>query len=218
MIGIGVLVSGSGSNLQAIMDACETGEIDGRVAVVVSNVEGAYALERARMKGIPTHVLSHRNRPDRVAFDEALADILESHHVDLVALAGFMRVLTPAFLRRFPGRIMNIHPALLPAFPGLHVRQKALDHGVRFSGCTVHFVDEGVDTGPIIIQAVVPVFPGDTEEDLNRRILRLEHRIYPRAIQLFAQNRLTIVGRKVFVSGVSDDGEAYLVNPPLFDG
>lgn len=218
MIGIGVLVSGSGSNLQAIMDACETGEIDGRVAVVVSNVEGAYALERARVKGIPTHVLSHRNRPDRVAFDEALADILESHHVDLVALAGFMRVLTPAFLRRFPGRIMNIHPALLPAFPGLHVRQKALDHGVRFSGCTVHFVDEGVDTGPIIIQAVVPVFPGDTEEDLNRRILRLEHRIYPRAIQLFAQNRLTIVGRKVFVSGVSDDGEAYLVNPPLFDG
>lgn len=128
-----------------------------------------------------------------------------------------MRVLTPAFLRQFPGRIMNIHPALLPSFPGLHVRQKAIDHGVRFSGCTVHFVDEGVDTGPIIIQAVVPVHPDDTEEVLQDRILRLEHRIYPRAIQLFAQGRLTVEGRKVIVTGLMKGGDACLTNPPLED-
>ncbi|MCU0576045.1 MAG: phosphoribosylglycinamide formyltransferase, partial [Desulfobacterota bacterium] len=162
MIRIGVLVSGSGSNLQSIMDACERGDVDGRVCIVLSNVEGAYALERARKKGVPTRVISHTDYPDRETFDRELAKALQDSRVDLVALAGFMRVLTPAFLRQFPGRVMNIHPALLPSFPGLHVRQKAIDHGVRFSGCTVHFVDEGVDSGPIIIQAVVPVYPDDT--------------------------------------------------------
>lgn len=217
MIRIGVLVSGSGSNLQAIMDACERGEVDGRVVVVISNLSGAYALERARAKGIPTRVVYHGDYPDRGAFDAALADVLEEYGVDLVALAGFMRVLTPSFIRRFAGRIMNIHPALLPSFPGLDVRQKAIDHGVRFSGCTVHFVDEGVDTGPIIIQAVVPVYPDDTEADLNERILRLEHRIYPRAIQLFAQGRLEIIGRKVLVRDAARDPGAFLVNPPLSD-
>lgn len=217
MIRIGVLVSGSGSNLQSIMEACERGEIDGEVSIVLSNVEGVYALERARSRGIPIRVVSHAEYPDRESFDRELAEVLRGYRVDLVALAGFMRVLTPTFLRQFPGRIMNIHPALLPSFPGLHVRQKAIDYGVRFSGCTVHFVDEGVDTGPIIIQAVVPVFPQDTEEVLKERILKLEHRIYPRAIQLFAQGRLTIEGRKVHVSGLERDGDACLTNPPLDD-
>ncbi len=215
MIRIGVLVSGSGSNLQSIMDACERGDVDGRVCIVLSNVEGAYALERARKKGVPTRVISHTDYPDRESFDCELAKALQDSRVDLVALAGFMRVLTPAFLRQFPGRVMNIHPALLPSFPGLHVRQKAIDHGVRFSGCTVHFVDEGVDSGPIIIQAVVPVYPDDTEEDLKDRILRLEHRIYPKAMQLFAQNRLTIDGRRVLVRDLQKDGDTCLTNPPL---
>lgn len=217
MIRIGVLVSGSGSNLQSIIDACASGRVDGEVCIVLSNVAGAYALERASGCGIPTRVIPHDDYPGRDAFDRGLAAVLEEYRVDLVALAGFMRVLSPSFLRRFSGRIMNIHPALLPSFPGLHVRQKAIDYGVRFSGCTVHFVDEGVDTGPIIIQAVVPVYPDDTEEVLKDRILALEHRIYPRAIQLFAQGRLSIEGRKVLVRGLSRDGGACLTNPPLDD-
>lgn len=215
MIRIGVLVSGSGSNLQSILDACEAGVVDGQVSIVISNVPGVYALERAQRMGTPTEVVPHTDFPDRVHFDSELKRILDSHQVDLVVLAGFMRVLTPDFLRSFPGRIMNIHPALLPSFPGLGVRQKAIDHGVRFSGCTVHFVDEGVDTGPIIIQAVVPVYPEDTEEELKDRILKLEHQIYPKAIQLFAQGRLNIVGRKVFIRDLRKDGSQCLVNPTL---
>ncbi len=215
MIRIGVLVSGSGSNLQSIMDACASGGIDGTVVVVISNVYGVYALERAGRGGIPTRVISHADYPDREAFDTELARVLLECRVDLVCLAGFMRVLTPSFLRTFPGRVMNIHPALLPSFPGLHVRQKAIDYGVRFSGCTVHFVDEGVDTGPIIIQAVVPVYPRDTEEELKERILKLEHRIYPKAIALFSQGRLSIDGRRVVVRGLAKDETACLINPPL---
>ncbi len=215
MIRIGVLVSGSGSNLQSIMDACERGGIDGQVAVVISNVPDAYALERARDRSIPTVVLSHNDYPDRSVFDRELAITLKEYRVDLVALAGFMRVLSDEFLGEFPGRIMNIHPALLPSFPGLGVRRKAIEHGVRFSGCTVHFVDAGVDTGPIIIQAVVPVYPDDTEEELRDRILALEHKIYPKAIQLFAQGRLIVTGRKVYVRGFDKDAAQCLVNPPL---
>jgi len=215
MMRIGVLVSGSGSNLQSIMDACERSEIDARVCVVISNVPHAYALERARQKGLPSVVVPHADYPDRASYDRKLVDILTEYRVDLVALAGFMRVLTPGFLRAFSGRVMNIHPALLPSFPGLDVRQKAIDYGVRFSGCTVHFVDEGVDTGPIIIQAVVPVYPDDTEEALKERILKLEHKIYPKAIQLFAQGRLTIEGRKVFIRDYEKDESLCLTNPFL---
>ncbi len=215
MVRIGVLVSGSGSNLQSIIGACEDKDIDGKVSIVISNLPGVYALERARVKGIPTKVVSHAEYPDRENFDEELVKILRGYQVDLVVLAGFMRVLTPTFLRQFLGRVMNIHPALLPSFPGLGVRQKAIDYGVRFSGCTVHFVDEGVDTGPIIIQAVVPVYPEDTEGLLKERILRLEHKIYPKAIELFAQGRLSIKGRKVFIRDLEKDEEACLVNPPL---
>ncbi|HOO90965.1 MAG TPA: phosphoribosylglycinamide formyltransferase [Syntrophales bacterium] len=215
MIRIGVLVSGSGSNLQSIMDACERGDIDGEVAIVISNIDGVFALTRAEKKSIPTRVIRHTQYSDRKSFDEQIKKTLDEYRVDLVALAGFMRVLTPEFLESFPGRVINIHPALLPSFPGLGVRQKAIDHGVRFSGCTVHFVDAGVDTGPIIIQAVVPVYPDDTEEELKERILKLEHRIYPKAIQLFSQGALKIVGRKVFVRNALKDDSLCLVNPPL---
>ncbi len=215
MIRIGVLVSGSGSNLQSIMDACAQKEIEGFIAVVISNKAEAFAVKRAEGQGIPARVVNHREHPDRTDFDQRLITILDEYGVDLVVLAGFMRILTPAFLRHYPGRVMNIHPALLPSFPGLGVRQKALDHGVRFSGCTVHFVDEGVDTGPIIIQATCPVYPDDTEEELKERILRLEHRIYPKAIQLFAQGRLKVEGRKVIVRGYEKDETPCLINPPL---
>ena len=215
MVRIGVLVSGSGSNLQSIMDACDRGEIDGEVAIVISNIDGAYALTRAENKSVPARVIRHKEYPDRKSFDEQIKRTLEEYQVDLVALAGFMRVLTPGFLESFPGRVINIHPALLPSFPGLDVRQKAIDHGVRFSGCTVHFVDAGVDTGPIIIQAVVPVYPDDTEDELKDRILKLEHKIYPKAIQLFSQGALKIVGRKVFVQGALKDDSLCLINPPL---
>ncbi len=215
MIRIGVLVSGSGTNLQSIMNACDCSEIDGQVCVVISNVPGVYAIERAREKNVVTVVVPHTEYPDRESFDKQLVKILTEYRVDLVALAGFMRVLTPEFLRCFSGRVMNIHPALLPSFPGIGVRQKALDYGVRFSGCTVHFLDEGVDTGPIIIQAVVPVYPDDSEEVLKDRILKLEHKIYPKAIQLFAQGRLTIKGRKVHIRDYEKDEFQCLINPPL---
>jgi phosphoribosylglycinamide formyltransferase-1 len=215
VIRIGVLVSGSGTNLQSIMNACDCSEIDGQVCVVISNVPGVYAIECAREKNVVTVVIPHTEYPDRGSFDKQLVKILTEYRVDLVALAGFMRVLTPEFLRCFPGRVMNIHPALLPSFPGIGVRQKALDYGVRFSGCTVHFLDEGVDTGPIIIQAVVPVYPDDSEEVLKDRILKLEHKIYPKAIQLFAQGRLTIKGRKVHIRGYEKDESQCLINPSL---
>ena len=199
MLNIAVLVSGSGTNLQAIIDAIEARRLDARIKVVVSNNPGAYALERARRHGIPTEVLENRGFPSREDYDRELVRVLRSYGVELVVLAGFMRILSSVIIREFPMRIMNIHPALLPSFPGLRVQKKALEHGVKFSGCTVHFVDEGVDTGPIIIQAVVPVLDGDTEESLSRRILREEHRIYPQAIQLFAEGRLEVKGRRVFV-------------------
>ncbi len=215
MINIGVLVSGSGTNLQSVMDACSKGDIDGKVVVVISDNASAFAITRAGDKGIPTRVIPSKDFSDRKQFDMELVKILKDFDTDLVTLAGFMRVLTPEFLRHFPGKIMNIHPALLPSFPGLGVRQKVIDHGVRFSGCTVHFVDEGVDTGPIIIQAVVPVYPDDKEEILQKRILRLEHKIYPKAIQLFAQGRLKIVDRKVFVDGLKKEQDQCMVNPLL---
>ena len=195
---IAVLVSGSGSNLQAIIDASEAGGIPGKVGVVVSNKVDAYGLVRARNHGIPAESVDHRSFDSREAFDARLVEIIRSHGADLVCLAGFMRLVTPVFLRAFPGRILNIHPALLPSFPGTHGPRDALRYGVRFSGCTVHFLDEGVDTGPIVVQAVVPVYEDDTEETLAARILSEEHRIYPMAIRLFLEGKLTVSGRRVF--------------------
>jgi len=194
---IGILVSGRGTNLQAIIDAIDNGELSARIAVVLSNKKEAPALERAQQKGIQTATLDPKQFADKKAYDLALARELEDHGVDLVCLAGYMRILSPEFIRKFDGKIINIHPSLLPAFPGLNVQQKAIDHGVKFSGCTVHFVNEEVDGGPIILQAVVPVHESDDAETLADRILIQEHLIYPRAIQLIVENRLHIENRKV---------------------
>lgn len=212
---IGVLISGSGTNLQSIIDAIEAKELDAKIQVVLSNRADAYGLMRAKKHRIPVEVLDHKRFPSREAFDQAVVDILRAREVELVVLAGFMRLLSPVFVGAYSNRIMNIHPALLPAFPGLHVQKKAVEHGVRFSGCTVHFVNEACDEGPIIIQAVVPVFPEDTEESLAVRILEQEHRIYPRAIQLYSEGRLRIEGRKVFVDGLARKEDQVLVLPPL---
>ncbi len=213
---IGVLLSGGGTNLQAIIDAVEQDRLDADIRTVVSNRENAYGLTRARNHGISTTVIDHRGHPSREAYDRVVVDHLEERGVELVVLAGFMRLLSPFFIRSFPNRIMNIHPALSPSFAGLHGQRQAFEYGVRFAGCTVHFVTEGCDEGPVIIQAVVPVLPDDTEETLAQRILVQEHRIYPRAIQLYSEGRLVIEGRKVKVTGADvAPGESALVNPPL---
>ncbi len=214
-LSIGVLVSGSGSNLQSIIDHIEKGQLSARIHVVVSNNPDAFALSRAEKHGIPAVVIGHQDFPDRERFDRKMIEVLQSYRVDLVVMAGFMRLLTPLFLKTFPLKIMNIHPALLPSFPGLHVQQKAVDYGVRFSGCTVHFADEGVDTGPIIIQAVVPVYCSDTANILAARILKEEHRIYPQAIQLYAEGKLKVVGRKVLIKDHPEIEALPLHNPPL---
>jgi phosphoribosylglycinamide formyltransferase 1 len=214
-IPIGVLISGSGTNLQSIIDAVEAKKLDAKIELVLSNKADAYGLVRAQNHGIPIEVLEHKGFASREAYDQTVVDLLRGQGVELVVLAGFMRLLSPDFLKAYSNRIMNIHPALLPAFPGLHVQRKAVEHGVRFSGCTVHFVNEECDEGPIIIQAVVPVFPDDTEEILAARILAQEHRIYPRAIQLYAEGRLHIVGRKVLVDRLGKDDAQVLIEPSL---
>lgn len=214
MINLAVLVSGSGTNLQAIIDSIEAGKLDARIKIVISNNPESYAVVRAKNHHIPVFIIQDSHFPSREESDKHIIEILKSHAIDLVVLAGFMRLLSPAFIRAFPMKIINIHPALLPAFPGLHAQKKAVLYGVKFSGCTVHFVDEGVDTGPIVIQAVVPVYDHDTEETLRQRILKEEHRIYPQAIRLFAQGRLEIKGRKVIVKD-SAGVKGTLENPPV---
>lgn len=196
---IGVLASGRGSNLQAIMDAAAAGKIDAEVAAVISDVKSAKALDRARGAGIPAYFVDPLAYPSKDEYEREIAGILQRHGVELVCLAGYMRIVGRVLLGAYPNRIMNIHPALLPSFPGLHGQRQALEYGVKYSGCTVHFVDEGVDTGPIIIQAAVPVLENDTEETLSQRILEQEHRIYPEAIKLFSEGRLVIEGRRVRV-------------------
>ena len=211
---IGILASGNGSNLQAIIDACVRGELDAEVVCVITNRVDAFALERARQHGIPAIHLNHRDYSYREAYDTATVEVLQAHGVELVVMAGFMRIITRVLLDAFPQRVMNIHPALLPSFPGLDAQKQALEHGVKVSGCTVHFVDEGCDTGPIIIQAAVPILPDDTAETLSQRIHLQEHRIYPQAIQLFAEGRLTIQGRRVVVTGGPYSPEdSSLINP-----
>jgi phosphoribosylglycinamide formyltransferase-1 len=192
VITLGVLVSGSGTNLQAILDAVAARTLDARIAVVVSNVAGAGALERARAAGIEAVVLDHRQYTDRRAFDAAVVDLLRVRGVDLVVLAGFMRLLTDVLLDAYSMRVVNVHPALLPAFPGVHAQKQAVDYGVRVAGCTVHFVDGGTDTGPIVAQAVVPVREDDDEESLRLRILKREHELLPRVLQWIAEGRVTV--------------------------
>ncbi len=202
---MGVLASGRGSNLQAIIDSSLKGKIDVDVAVVVSDVEDAQALERARSAGIPAvHVPPGRFRTKLTPeAEQRYVEVLDEHGVEVVVLAGFMRILHDDFLTRYAGRVVNVHPALLPSFPGLHGQRQALEYGVKWTGATVHFVDAGVDTGPIILQAVVPIMDGDSEETLSARILEQEHRIYPEALQLIAQDRLRTDGRLVTSAGRS---------------
>jgi phosphoribosylglycinamide formyltransferase-1 len=197
LLKLGILISGNGSNLQSIIDYIEKGSLKATIKIVISNNPDAYGLTRAKKHGIPVVILKNGDFINKEDFDLELINILKNNSVDLVILAGFMRVLTPTFLKAFTQKIMNIHPALLPSFPGIHGQKQALEYGVKLSGCTVHFVDEGVDTGPIIIQSAVPVHNNDTEETLAARILKEEHRIYPQAIQFFAEGKIEIKGRKV---------------------
>ena len=200
---LGVLLSGRGSNLQALIDAVEAGTLSATIAVVISNKREAAGLERARMHGVPAVFLDPKpfaGEPNsREAYDRAVLDLLRKHEVDLVLLAGYMKIVTSVLVTAYEHRMMNIHPSLLPSFPGLDVQKKAIDHGCKFSGCTVHFVTEGVDEGPIIIQAAVPIHEADTPETLAARILEQEHRIYPRAVQLYAEGKLRVDGRRVIV-------------------
>ncbi len=198
-LAVGILASGRGSNLQALLEACARPGFPARVVVVISDREQAPALERARAAGVQALWVNPKDFGDREAFDLTLVRELQAREVGLVCHAGFMRILSPAYVRAFAGRALNVHPSLLPAFPGLHAQRQALDHGAKVAGATVHFVDEGVDTGPIVLQAAVPVEPGDTEDTLAARILVQEHRLYPEAVRLFARGRLRIEGRRVIV-------------------
>ncbi len=212
MLRLGILASGRGSNFQSIIDAIETERLNALATVLIVDSPNAFARERARKHGIKDLYLNPRESPSKDAYFERIRDELIARQVDLVILAGFLRIVRGPLIAAFPNRIMNIHPALLPSFVGLHGQKQAVDYGVRVSGCTVHFIDEGMDTGPVIIQAVVPVSPDDTEESLSSRILVEEHRIYPEAIRLYAEGRLSVEGRVVKISGY-DLPKTALTNP-----
>lgn len=197
---LGVMASGRGTNLQSILDAIAAGRLDAKIALVLSDRDDAQALDRARAAGVPARHLNPKAFPTREAHDAAAADLLRAAGVELVALAGYMRLITRALLDAFPDRIINIHPSLLPAFTGLNAQRQALEYGVKLAGCTVHFVTEGVDSGAIILQAAVPVRDNDTEAALAERILAEEHRLLPEALQLYAEGRVSIQGRRVRIS------------------
>jgi phosphoribosylglycinamide formyltransferase-1 len=211
---VAVLASGRGSNLQAIIDAIETGRVQAQIVAVISNKKDAIALERARKHGLSDIFVDpkpYAGRPDsREAYDRSLLEILQQHEVELVLLAGYMKIVTTVLVNAYANRMMNIHPSLLPSFPGLDVQKKAIDWGCKLAGCTVHFVTEGVDEGPIIIQAAVPILDDDTPETLAARILVQEHKIYPRAVQLFAEGRLRVDGRRVLIDDAKPDIEAII--------
>ena len=194
---LGVLCSGRGTNLQSILAAVDSGQIPAPVGVVLTDKPDAKALERAEKAGIPHSCVDGKAYADKQAFEEALVEKLRAHGVTLVILAGFMRILSPYFVQEFPGRILNIHPSLLPSFGGAHAHRDVLAYGVKVSGCTIHFVDEGMDSGPIILQTAVPVLDSDDEDTLAARVLEQEHKLYPRAIELFLNGKLKIEGRKV---------------------
>lgn len=202
---VGVLISGRGSNLAALIEAARAADYPAEIACVVSNKADAPGLGIAAAAGVPTAMVSHKGHPDRESFDRAVSGELERHGVELVVLAGFMRIFSPWFPARWANRLINIHPSLLPAFKGMHVQRQALDAGVRLSGCTAHLVIPDLDSGPIIAQAAVPVLAGDTEETLSARILRQEHRLYPLVVRWFAEGRVNIAGDKVTVEGVACD-------------
>ena len=211
---VAVLASGRGSNVQAIIDAIEAGQLHAQIVAVISNKKDAAALERARKHGVPDLFVDPKpfaGRPDsREAYDRALLEALEQRNVELVLLAGYMKIVTAVLINVFANRMMNIHPSLLPSFPGLEVQKKAIDWGCKLAGCTVHFVTEGVDEGPIILQAAVPVLDSDTPEGLAARILEQEHKIYPRAVQLFAEGRLRVDGRRVWITDGKPMGDVII--------
>jgi phosphoribosylglycinamide formyltransferase-1 len=211
---VAVLASGRGSNLQAIIDTIEAGQLQARIVAVISNKKDAIALERARKHGLKDLFVDPKpfaGKPDsREAYDRALLEIIQQHDVELVLLAGYMKIVTAVLVNAYANRMMNIHPSLLPSFPGLDVQKKAIDWGCKLAGCTVHFVTEGVDEGPIIIQAAVPILDSDTSDTLAARILVQEHKIYPRAVQLFAEGRLRVDGRRVFLDSAQPGGEAII--------
>lgn len=212
---IAVLISGRGSNMQALIDACARAEFPARIVCVISNRPNAGGLERAAAAGIPTKVIDHKRFDSREAFDAALDGALLECKAQLVCLAGFLRMLDPAFVERWRNRIINIHPSLLPAFKGLHIHERVLEAGVRFTGCTVHFVTPEMDDGPIIIQAAVPVLPDDTPDTLAARVLAQEHAIYPEAVRLIASGRTKVAGQRVEISG-SVFAQAGIANPTPF--
>lgn len=195
---LGILLSGRGSNFEAIADNIRKGELDAEISIVISDVADAHGLEAARQRNLEACFIDPRGK-NREAFDREVTSLLIQKKVDLVCLAGYMRILSPYFIQQFPHRILNIHPALLPAFKGLHAQRQSLDYGAKVSGCTVHFVDEGVDSGPIVLQSAVPVEDNDTEESLSARILREEHQLYSQAIKLVLTKRIRFEGRRVFV-------------------
>ena len=211
---VAVLVSGRGSNLQAIIDAIESRVLQAEIVAVISNKKEAVALERARKHGLPDVFVDPKpfvGRPDsREAYDRALLEVLEKRQVELVLLAGYMKIVTPVLVNAYANRMMNIHPSLLPAFPGLEVQRKAIDWGCKLAGCTVHFVTEGVDEGPIILQAAVPILDSDTAETLAARILEQEHKIFPRAVQLYAEGRVKVDGRRVLIADGKPLGQAII--------
>lgn len=214
LMSIGVLASGRGSNFQSIIDAIEAGSLKAKIVLLLTDNPNAYAIARAKKHGIESLVMLPKQYETCNAYYEAVVRELKVRNVDLVVLAGFMRIIGKPLIEAYRDRIMNIHPALLPSFPGLHGQKQAQDYGVRISGCTVHFVDEGMDTGPVIIQAAVPVCFEDTEETLSERILKVEHKIFPEAIRLFSEGRLEVIGRKVKIAGAVPD-KSFLVFPPL---
>lgn len=213
MLTLGVLASGRGSNFQSIIDSIESGALNAKIAVLITDTPKSYAIERARKHNIEALILMPKSFPDKDAYYSHLAVELKNRNVELVILAGFMRVIGKVLIDHYRNRIMNIHPALLPSFPGLHGQKQAADYGVKISGCTVHFVDEGMDTGPIIIQAAVSAYHDDTEESLGQRILAQEHKIFPYAIRLYSEGRISIDGHKVTIKGDRED--SVMINPSL---
>ncbi len=211
---VAVLASGRGSNLQAIIDTVEAGQVDARIVAVISNKKDSQALERARrhrLKDVFVDPKPFAGQPDgREAYDRMLLEVLQQHDAELVLLAGYMKIVTAVLVNAYANRMMNIHPSLLPSFPGLDVQKKAIEWGCKLAGCTVHFVTEGVDEGPIILQAAVPILDQDTPEALATRILEQEHKIYPRAVQLFAEGRLRVDGRQVFIESAKPNGQAII--------
>ncbi len=214
-LAIGILASGSGTNFDSIVAAVADGRLSARIALLVCNRHDAPVLAKAEAHGIPSCLIDHKSFADRPAFDSAVADRLEAAGVELVVLAGFDRIVTSALLSRFPLRVVNIHPALLPSFRGTSAQAQASEYGVTIAGATVHFVDEHVDHGPILVQAAVPVAPGEDAETVRRRILAVEHRIYPHALQLIAEGRVEVEDRIVRVKGRAPIGDECLMSPPL---